>query len=71
MMPLTTENIAVFAPMPRANVSTATVVNPRLFQSVRSAYRMSRTMSSSQTRVQTARISSYVRITLPNARRAA
>jgi hypothetical protein len=33
---LTTEKMAVFAPMPRASVSTATSVKPGLFASTRS-----------------------------------
>jgi NAD(P)-dependent dehydrogenase (short-subunit alcohol dehydrogenase family) len=34
-------NIAVFAPTPKARESTATIVKPGLFQSTRSAYRIS------------------------------
>ena len=37
MAAFTTENIAVFAPMPRAIVSTAIDVNPGLLRSVRQA----------------------------------
>jgi hypothetical protein len=33
--------IAVFAPIPKASVSTATSVNPGLFTSIRTAYRKS------------------------------
>src|SRR5580700_396858 len=37
----TTLKIAVFAPMPRAKVRTATAVKPGLFASIRQPYRMS------------------------------
>ncbi len=33
--PLSRENIAVFAPMPRASVATATAVKPGFFDSIR------------------------------------
>src|ERR1700693_3462988 len=36
-----TENMAVFAPMPRVSVSTATTVKPGLFASIRTAKRTS------------------------------
>jgi hypothetical protein len=36
-----TLKIAVFAPMPRAKVSTAMAASPRLFESVRTARRRS------------------------------
>jgi hypothetical protein len=38
---LTALNIALFAPMPRASVTTATAVNPGVFQSIRNPYRKS------------------------------
>jgi hypothetical protein len=34
-MELTTLNMAVFAPIPNANVSAATAVNPGLFRNLR------------------------------------
>src|SRR5437879_910114 len=39
--PFTTEKIAAFAPIPSASVSTATIVNPGDFVSIRNAYRTS------------------------------
>ena len=39
--PLTTEKIAVFVPIPIANVSTATRVKPGLFTRIRTPYLMS------------------------------
>src|SRR5580693_8169728 len=36
--PLTTVKIAVFAPMPRASVSTATIVKPGFLRSIRTPY---------------------------------
>ena len=41
-MPSTTLKIAVFAPMPSASVTTATIVKPGFFASIRIPYRKSR-----------------------------
>ena len=63
--------IAVFAPIPKANVSTATAVNAGLLRNMRSANRTSCHSCSSHTKLHTSRVSSCTRLTLPNFRSAA
>src|SRR5258708_7864610 len=67
----TTLNRAVFTPIPSARVRTATVVNPGALESVRSAYRTSRSRSSIHITRRDSWNRSCVRVTLPKARRAA
>src|SRR5580698_8237935 len=69
--PLITENITVFAPMPSASVSTATKVKPGVFRSMRMPNFTSCASCSSQTMLQTSRVSSATRVVLPNLRMAA
>ncbi len=63
--------MALLAPTPSANVSTAAAVKPGLRASSRKANRISRVSRSRLFQPQTVRLSSPSRVALPNCRRAA
>ncbi len=69
--PLTTEKMAVFAPMPRAMVAITTSANPRLRRRLRMPYLTSWTNVSTRRDNHVSRTSSLTRSTAPKARSAA